>query len=86
MPEHDPKTALAKIIRFNKQNPKEYETVGPLIKGQAAALRRLHKLREDEPEPEKYAYYWTWVNKTAALEYAEQKEGLKLKAGKKTDI
>jgi hypothetical protein len=43
MAEHNSKTSLAKIVKFNKQNPDEYETVGTLIKGQSAVIRKLHQ-------------------------------------------
>lgn len=83
MAEHDPKTSLAKIVKFNKQNPDEYETVGKLIKGEAATLKKLHELRESEPEKDKYGYYWAWVNKSAAMETDAKAEGLELNRRKR---
>ena len=76
MAEHNPKTSLAKIIRYRKENPKEQETVGELIKGKAAVIKKLKKLRAEEPQPETYVYYWTWVNKKAAREFDAEKEGI----------
>ena len=82
MSEHNPKTSLAKIVKFNKQNPDEYETVGKLIKGQSATIKKLHQLRAEEPEREKYGYYWTWVNKSAAMKADAEAEGLQISRNK----
>jgi hypothetical protein len=68
MAEFDPKTSLCKIIKFDKTNPDNHETVLSNIQGEAAAKKLLHKLRKDEPERERYGYYWTWVNKKSARE------------------
>jgi hypothetical protein len=91
MTEHDPKTALAKIVKYNKKNPDEHEIVGGLIKGEKAAIQELNRLRDQEPEKEKYGYYWTWINKAAAMEADARAAGLdwkpirrKRKARKKT--
>jgi len=83
MAEHNSKTSLAKIVKFNKQNPDEYETVGTLIKGQSAVIRKLHQLRKDEPEKDKYGYYWAWINKSAAMEADAKAEGLELNRRKR---
>jgi hypothetical protein len=83
MADFNPKTAPCKIVKFNKNNPKEYETVGHLIEGQDACLQELHRLREQEPEPEKYAYYWTWLNKSEARKFAENEEDLKPRSKKR---
>ena len=83
MAEHDPKTSLAKIVKFNKQNPDEYETVGKLIKGEVATLKKLHELREAEAEKDKYGYYWAWVNKSAAMEVDAKAEGFELNRRKR---
>lgn len=83
MAEHNSKTSLAKIVKFNKQNPDEYETVGTLIKGESAAIKKLHQLREDEPEKDKYGYYWAWVNKSAAMESDAKADGLELSRRKR---
>ncbi len=83
MASHNPKTSLAKIVKFNKQNPDEYETVGTLIKGEAATLKKLRELREQEQEKDKYGYYWQWVNRSAAMEADAKAEGLEWKAKKR---
>jgi hypothetical protein len=61
MGEPDPKTARAKIVKFNKENPEEYETV-IVVNGKSAAIRKLHDLRKKEPHREKYGYYWKFIN------------------------
>jgi hypothetical protein len=83
MAEHNSKTSLAKIVKFNKQNPDEYEMVGTLIKGETATLKKLHQLRADEPEKDKYGYYWSWVNKSAAMESEAKADGLELNRRKR---
>ncbi len=83
MAEHNSKTSLAKIVKFNKQNPDDYETIGKLIKGQSATLRKLHQLREQEQEKDKYGYYWTWVNKSEAMKADAEAEELEKRTDKK---
>jgi hypothetical protein len=83
MAKHNSKTSLAKIVKFNKQNPDEYETIGKLIKGQSATLRKLHQLREQEQEKDKYGYYWTWINKSEAMKADAEAEELEKRIDKK---
>jgi hypothetical protein len=78
MAEHNRKDSLAKIVKFNKRNPDEYESVGELIKGEAAAIKKTRELRAEEPEKDKYGYYWQWVDRTAAMEADAKAEGLDL--------
>lgn len=63
MVEYDPKTSWGKIIRYSKQNPDEYETVGDLIQGQAAIIERLMELQAVEPDKGRYGYLWKWVRR-----------------------
>jgi heme-degrading monooxygenase HmoA len=70
MGKHDPRTAEANIIRYNKNDPKEHETI-ETVRGKSAAVRRLHDLRKEGPD--KYAYYWTWADVDAAQGYERAK-------------
>jgi hypothetical protein len=72
MVKFDPETSYGKIVKFNKQNPDEYETVGRLIQGQEAIIKKLLELRRQEPDREKWGYYWKWV-KRAAPEQSKNK-------------
>jgi phosphoribosylamine-glycine ligase len=54
----DPKKSTCRIVKYNKLDPKKFEVVESGIKGQAAALRKLHKLQKEEPRKDKFAYYW----------------------------
>lgn len=63
MVKFDPETSYGKIVRFNKQNPDEYKTVGRLIQGQEAIIKKLLELRRQEPDREKWGYYWKWVKR-----------------------
>jgi hypothetical protein len=76
MDEHDPKSSPAQIIRYNKKNPDEKQVMVDSVKGEAAAIRMLHKFRSEEKEPDKYVYYWAWANKAAAREYEEERDGV----------
>lgn len=77
MADHDPKSSLARIVRYNKTDADERQTVVKTVKGKAATIRELHRLRQVESEPEKYAYYWSWENKAAAREYEAEEAGLR---------
>lgn len=63
MVKFDPETSYGKIVKFNKQNPDQYETVGGLIQGQDAIIKKLLQLRKQEPDREKWGYYWKWVKR-----------------------
>lgn len=68
MTEFDPKTSWGKIVRYNKQNTEEYETVGGLIQGQTAIIKRLKELQQNEPHRHKYGYLWKWVKRDGEKE------------------
>ena len=61
MTDFNPKTSWGKIVRYNKYNTEEYETVGPLIQGQQALVDKLKELLQNESHPHKWGYYWKWV-------------------------
>jgi hypothetical protein len=66
MTQYDPRTSWGKIIRVNKYNPEEFETIGGLIQGQDAILEKLRELKENEPHRKKWGYMWKWVKRDAA--------------------
>ena len=79
MTQYDPKTSWGKIIRVNKYDPKEHETVSELIQGQDAILERLRELKSKEPHTKKWGYIWKWVKRDAAGIKAGKKSAKKSK-------
>lgn len=79
MADHDPKTSPTRIVRYNKTNADEQQVVVKRVKGKAATIKALHRLRAEEADPGKYAYYWSWENQSAAHEYEAERAGLKNK-------
>lgn len=66
MTDFDPETSYGKIIRVNKYDPDEYETVGGLIQGRPAILEKLRELRQKETHKNKWGYIWKWVKRDPA--------------------
>ena len=58
MTKPDSKKSTARIIKYDKINPKKFEVVASGIKSEAAAIRKLHKLQKEEPHKDKFGYYW----------------------------
>jgi hypothetical protein len=80
MVDYDPETSYGKIVRYRKDDPDQYETVGGLIQGREAILKRLRELKSSETDRETWGYYWKWVKRDGASISAGGKQRKKSKA------